>query len=359
MILMHKKISLSDYNIDFGPIASSLKAYLSTKSYTKIVLLVDENSRKHCLPLISDCITDDTLLLEIKSGEKYKCLPTCESIWAAMASAQFDRHSLMINLGGGVIGDMGGFIASCYMRGIDFIQIPTTLLSQVDASVGGKLAIDFKGFKNFIGLFKDPKAVLVDTQFLKTLPQEEVRSGYAEMIKHGLIRSNDIWQDLSKISNPAEQAWEDEVFDSVSIKKDVVTEDPTEQGLRKILNFGHTIGHAIESLSLTTDKPLLHGEAIGLGMIAETYLSEQVNNLSAAESATVVTYLSHIYKGVHTDTLTREDKLIELMKSDKKNKGGKTLFVLLDKIGHATFDHEASSSEIKKAIQRTLELLQS
>ncbi len=356
---MNKKIALANYNIDFGPITSSLKSYLATKSYTKIVLLVDENSRKHCLPLISDCITDDTLLLEIKSGEKFKCLPTCESIWAAMASAQFDRHSLMINLGGGVIGDMGGFIASCYMRGIDFIQIPTTLLSQVDASVGGKLAIDFKGFKNFIGLFKDPKAVLIDTQFLKTLPDEELRSGYAEMIKHGLIRSKDIWKDLKGINNPATQVWDDEVFHSVSIKKEVVTEDPTEQGLRKILNFGHTIGHAIESLSLTTDKPLLHGEAIGLGMIAESFLSEQVNNLSSEETSSIVDYLYSIYKGVHSDILSKENKLIDLMKSDKKNKGGKTLFVLLDQIGKATFDHEADGEEIKKAMRRTLELLQS
>ena len=355
---MEKKITLSDYNINFGPIASSLKAYLETKSYTKIVLLVDENSRKHCLPLISDCITDDTLLLEIKSGEKFKCLPTCESIWAAMASAQFDRHSLMINLGGGVIGDMGGFIASCYMRGIDFIQIPTTLLSQVDASVGGKLAIDFKGFKNFIGLFKNPQAVLIDTQFLKTLPAEELRSGYAEMIKHGLIRSKEIWRDLSEIENPAKRVWADEIFHSVAVKKDVVTEDPTEQGLRKILNFGHTIGHAIESLSLTTDKPLLHGEAIGLGMIAETYLSEQTNELSSEATEAVVLYLSQIYKGVHADTLSKEDKLIELMKSDKKNKGGKTLFVLLDQIGQATFDHEVEEAEVKKALQRTLELFQ-
>ncbi len=356
---MNKNITLSDYDISFGPIETTLKAYLEKRAYTKIVLIVDENSRKHCLPLISECINDDTLLLEIKSGERYKCLPTCESIWAAMATAQLDRHGLVINLGGGVIGDMGGFIASCYMRGIDFIQIPTTLLSQVDASVGGKLAIDFKGFKNFIGLFKNPKAVLIDTEFLKTLPTEEVRSGYAEMVKHGLIRSHKIWNQLSKIENPTKRLWSDEVHDSVLIKKDVVVDDPTEQGIRKILNFGHTIGHAIESLSLTTDRPLLHGEAIGLGMIAETYLSQQVNNLTQDQTHQVTRYLAKIYQEVSTDTLLRKKEILDIMKSDKKNKGGKTLFVLLEEIGSATFDNEASEEDINRAIERTYDLIES
>ncbi len=352
-----KTIELEDYKILLGPVGDSLNAFLKDKNYTKMCVLVDEHTREHCLPLISDSLSENVLLLEIKSGEQYKCLPTCESIWAAMAASHFDRHSLMINLGGGVIGDMGGFVASCYMRGIDFIQIPTTVLSQVDASVGGKLAVDFNGFKNFIGLFNNPKTVLIDPTFIDTLPPEEIRSGYAEMIKHGLINSAEIWNRLKASLDYKKIDWPEEIHESVLVKKDVVESDPEEKGRRKILNFGHTIGHAIESYALTSDKPLLHGEAIGLGMIAESFLSRDLCGLSEDAVTEITAFLNPIYGKVSLDALDHMDKVLDLMKSDKKNKGGKILFALLEDIGKATHDIEATKEQIIGAITELKGLL--
>ena len=218
-------IQLRDYKISYGPAAQAIRVYLNSKHYTSICILVDENSKKHCLPLLA--MEQPYHMIEIESGESHKGLSTCEFIWSNMASIGVDRHALLINLGGGVIGDMGGFCASCYMRGIDFVQIPTTLLSQVDASIGGKLAVDFKGLKNFIGLFQNPQEVIVDYTFINTLPQTELRSGYAEMIKHALIQNSDIWYRIRGCEHWSNLDWQSEIYPSILIKKEVVEQDPT------------------------------------------------------------------------------------------------------------------------------------
>jgi 3-dehydroquinate synthase len=286
----------------------------------------------------------------IKSGEHHKNLATCEQVWDRMTKANMDRHSLLVNLGGGVIGDLGGFCASTYKRGIDFIQIPTTLLAQVDASVGGKLGIDFHGLKNHIGVFQLPKAVLIDPKFIDTLSIQQKKSGFAEIIKHCLIRDEKEWSairqqsfeelDLSKL-----------IAHSVAIKEAVVLEDPKEAGSRKILNFGHTLGHAIETYLLDKGKrKILHGEAIAIGMIVEAFISHQRDLISLQELEEIESYLFENYGRVklHTEEIS---KIIALTAQDKKNKGKEIRFSLLTGIGDCGYDIPVSASEMKKAIQ--------
>ena len=265
-----------------------------------------------------------------------------------MTEAVLDRQALVINLGGGVIGDMGGFCASVYKRGIPFITIPTTLLSQVDASVGGKLGIDFFGFKNHLGVFQLPEAVLIASEFLATLPQRELRSGYAEVIKHGLIRDATYFRALPS-TNWQRQDWARIIRHSIEIKKAVVQVDPKESGLRKILNFGHTIGHAIESFYLTRSQPLLHGEAIAIGMIAEGFLSFEKIGFSFEELNEMSTMLLTIFGKVELDP-NDCDRLVELCAQDKKNEGSTQLFTLLPKIGDCNYNIAVTREEIKHAI---------
>ncbi|MFT6807215.1 MAG: 3-dehydroquinate synthase [Saprospiraceae bacterium] len=344
-----RQIQLSNYNVEVGPIRESLQAFLKGNTYTSITVIVDENTEKHCLLLIASILPEHHLVT-ITSGEEHKTLATCEQIWGAMAANKVDRHGLVINLGGGVIGDMGGFVASTYMRGLDFIQIPTTLLSQVDASVGGKLGVDFNGLKNFIGLFQNPKAVLVDPNFINTLTPEDHRSGYAEMIKHAMIRDRSIWDRLTKLNTWRDMDQMEEIYESIQIKKDVVSQDPREGGLRKILNFGHTIGHAVETLSFSTDHPYLHGEAIGIGMAAEALLSVQHCGLPKEDAEQISSYLNKVYDGLDLSILSRHEEIIELLHSDKKNKGGKLQFSLLKEIGNCTWDISVSLNDIKSSI---------
>ncbi len=266
-----------------------------------------------------------------------------------MTELALDRKTLMLNLGGGVIGDMGGFCASIYKRGIRFINLPTTLLSQVDASVGGKLGVDFRGLKNHLGVFNEPETVLIAAEFLETLPKEELRSGYAEIIKHGLIHDAAYFNSL-KTSNWESQSWEDLIQKSVAIKKTVVTADPKENGLRKILNFGHTIGHAFESYFLDSANHLLHGEAIALGMIAEGYLSVKKCGMSSEDLEILTKTLLGIYGKVNFD-LNQLDPILDLCIQDKKNEGNTLMFSLLKSIGDCTYNIPVTREEILEAIQ--------
>jgi len=308
---------------------------------------MDENTSAHCLSLIEDCLSN-WHKIQIESGETHKTLQTCDFIWKEMTAAGLDRNSLLINLGGGVIGDMGGFCAATYKRGIDFINIPTTLLSQVDASVGGKLGIDFHGFKNHIGLFREPNAILVDTTFLKTLPKRELRSGFAEIIKHSLIASSEQWNKL-KLQSFDEYNFSELVVSSAEIKKQVVKEDPLESGKRKILNYGHTIGHAIESYFLETKSRLLHGEAIAIGMICEAFIANEKDLIGDKELQEITRFILGVYNKVSIEENTFEE-IIELMSQDKKNKGNKILMALPDGIGRAVWDVDVSISDIKESI---------
>ncbi len=330
-------------------VAETLTTLLAAKRHSKIMVLVDENTRKHCLPHVIDAIANATVI-EIKSGEEAKNLDTCSQIWKEMTRQQLDRKALLINLGGGVIGDMGGFCAATYKRGIDFIQVPTTLLSQVDASVGGKLGIDFMGLKNHIGVFEKPLAVLINTGFLATLSKAELRSGYAEIIKHCLIADADKWKEI--IATPYDRLdWQDLAEHSVSIKSKVTEEDPLENGLRKILNFGHTIGHAVESYFLPLgSKKLLHGEAIAVGMVAEAYLAYQRKFISEADLNQITTYLLHIYGAVAISDFDI-DNILPYALQDKKNESNTILCTLLAEVGQANYNQEISLEDIRTALE--------
>ncbi|NBW02887.1 MAG: 3-dehydroquinate synthase [Cytophagia bacterium] len=336
--------------VKIAPISESLATFFAQNEYSHIAILVDEFTNKYCLPIIQDLLPSNFTKILIKSGEHHKNLATCERVWDRMTQANMDRHSLLVNLGGGVIGDLGGFCASTYKRGIDFIQIPTTLLAQVDASVGGKLGIDFHGLKNHIGVFQLPKAVLIDPKFIDTLSIQQKKSGFAEIIKHCLIRDEQEWNvirqesfeelDLSKL-----------IAHSVAIKEAVVLEDPKETGLRKILNFGHTLGHAIETYLLDKGKrKILHGEAIAIGMIVEAFISHQRDLISLQELEEIESYLFENYGRVklHPEEIS---KIIALTAQDKKNKGKEIRFSLLTGIGDCGYDIPVSASEMKKAIQ--------
>lgn len=336
---------MQQHNTDITTnIASTLSNYLEGKNYSKIAVLVDENTEQHCLPKVISVLPEH-YLIKIESGEENKHLATCENIWMALTEAGFDRKALLINLGGGVIGDMGGFAASAYKRGFDFINVPTTLLSQVDASVGGKLGIDFHGFKNHIGFFKEPKTVLIDTVFFQTLPFRELRSGFAEVIKHGLIFDQTYWKQVKQM-DLHETDWTSVVERSVDIKKEVVKQDPFESGLRKILNFGHTIGHAVESYFLEKeDLRLLHGEAIAIGMICEAYISKKITGLSKPELDEIVDFLREVYQPRSIDSEVFEE-ILNLTLQDKKNEGGVVQFSLLTKIGECSVNIPVSTADM-------------
>ncbi len=326
-----------------------------TISQRQIAVLVDKNTYEFCYPKLKNILPPHEIIC-IEAGEQHKNLTTCEYIWQKFTDFQFDRKALLINLGGGVIGDMGGFCAATYKRGIDFIQIPTTLLSQVDASVGGKLGIDFQGYKNHIGVFALPKAVIVDTSFLDTLPLRELKSGFAEVLKHCLIADKIMWEKICEfvITNKIQTIthnnfdWNEIVKHSIEIKNNITSLDPDEKGLRKILNFGHTIGHAIESFYLLTQNPekiLLHGEAIALGMIAESELSYQRNLITKEELEQIKTLLYHFYGDSKID-INDITNIANLTLQDKKNENGQIQTCLLSGIGNCLYQQVISIEEI-------------
>jgi 3-dehydroquinate synthase len=310
----------------------------------KVAILVDENTKKFCLEMIP---TEAAQIIEIHSGEKHKTLETCTDIWYQMTQFGMSRKSLLINLGGGVIGDMGGFVASTYKRGIRFVNIPTTLLSQVDASIGGKLGIDFQGLKNHVGIFRDPDAVILSNEFLKTLESRQLRSGFAEVIKHGLIWDKKYFETIRNYTFPTNVEWPYLLRRSVEIKGEVVSQDPLEQGLRKILNFGHTLGHAVETYHLENHIDILHGEAIAIGMIMEMHLSMQKGWIDETDLNEISHWLIEIFG--HLGSVPDTEPLIRLMSHDKKNEADRINFSLLKNPGECTFDIQVEQSMIEKA----------
>ena len=329
-------------------ISFDLSKYLNQLGHSQLGVISDSNTAKFCYPIIEKLLPEGHKHFSFAAGEANKNLNTCTQIWQWMTGEAFDRKALIINLGGGVTGDMGGFCAATYKRGIRFVNIPTTLLSQVDASVGGKLGIDFNGFKNHIGVFTEPELVLISEIFLETLPHHELRSGYAEVLKHGLIQNANYFSCL-KIQDWENQNWREITEKSVQIKREVVEKDPKESGLRKILNFGHTIGHAFESFYLNSEKHLLHGEAIAIGMICEAFLSHKKSGLPKDDLKSITDALTEIY-GVFQFPISDTDDIIKLCSQDKKNEGATVNFSLLRRIGNCDFNITAATSEIKEAI---------
>ncbi|MFM2267936.1 MAG: hypothetical protein RL757_1377 [Bacteroidota bacterium] len=325
-----QKIDLADYSIFIGNDWNEWNIFL--QQYQKIVVLCDGNTEKFCFePFSNHFPAHKTSRIRIGAGETFKNLETCQHIWQQLFELQADRNTLLINLGGGVIGDMGGFCAATFKRGMPFLQLPTTLLSQVDASIGGKLGIDFGGVKNSIGVFQNPKAVFVFPQFLKTLSAAELRSGFAEIVKHALIADKNQWNAIKNLENLKNIDFSTFLKHSLEIKKRIVEIDPFEKGLRKALNFGHTIGHAVESLALESPKPLLHGEAVAIGMICETWLSHKILGLPKEEVTAVTNFILKIYG--KNDINFNNNALLALMQQDKKNEAARINFSLLPALG--------------------------
>lgn len=338
------------YNVQIGPITQANFNWLEAKNYAGWVLFADENTAELCLPLIEDFLPEDTPVIVVPEGELNKNLETCQDMWEDLFAAGVGRRWCAICLGGGVLEDMAGFVASTYKRGIDFLQIPTTLLSMVDSSVGGKLGVDFNNLKNSIGVFNDPIAVWIDPTFLQTLPPREIRSGYGEVIKHGLIADREQWERIKTITDLDDVDWQTIIPASVNIKREIVLEDPFEKGRRKALNFGHTIGHAIESYWLETDHRLFHGEAIAAGMVMEAWLSTQLDKLTEADLTEISNYCLTVY-GHQSVPEEAFPELLTLMQQDKKNEDHRINFTLLSAPGKARINATAEGELILEAVR--------
>lgn len=337
---------LPDYIKFTDSAAGTLIEVLDALKPDKVAILVDENSERFCLSRLSEI--SQFIIIRIESGEQNKNITTCSHIWSVLTENEFSRKSVLVNVGGGVIGDMGGFAAVTFKRGIRFINIPTTLLSQVDASIGGKLGIDFNGLKNHIGIFREPTAVILDGVFLETLPINQLRSGYAEIIKHGLIADRDYWEKLKEFTFP-EIPWDQLLHSSVLIKNRVVLSDPFEKGNRKILNFGHTVGHAIETWYLENNHELLHGEAVAIGMIMEAKIGVIVGLLDESVLTEILIYIKSVFGLVNI--LPDTEQIIDLMLQDKKNVGDTIMLSIVSGIGKCEYDVKSSNSQIAEAIE--------
>jgi 3-dehydroquinate synthase len=336
---------MSVVTIDQNP-ATLLQSLFAKKQWSAVIALTDSNTHVHCYPLIQSHLPQHHLLA-IPAGEEFKTVDTCLKVWKQFTEWQLDRHALVLILGGGVAGDLGGFCAATYKRGIDFALMPTTLLAQVDASIGGKLGIDFEGYKNHIGVFCEPLATLISPAFLKTLPERELRSGFAEVIKHCLISDRAMWEVIrNKLLK--EQDWITLIEHSVNFKKGVIEKDPREKGLRKILNFGHTVGHALESYFLNSEHRLFHGEAIAAGMLAEARIANRKQLLQSADLEGIAGFIKKNYPEVQLPP--NADAIINRMRQDKKNKGNAILMALPGEIGQARWDVEVSPEEIEESL---------
>lgn len=355
-----KTIHYQTTTIQFGELTSSTFAeILHAKKYrhSKKIILTDEHVSELWLDFFISTFDAlaDAEIIQLEAGEENKDLEICTHVWGALSDYHVKRNDLIINIGGGVITDMGGFIAATFKRGIDFINIPTTLLSQVDASIGGKTGINFGEHKNQIGLFADPIAVFIDTNFLSTLAFDELLSGYAEMLKHGLIANKSYWIKLKDLDLNSPATLLETVYTSVGIKKQIVEKDPTEQGERKLLNFGHTVGHAIESYLLKENKHVPHGICVGWGMLTEAYLSVQSAGLSAVEFDEINHLIRSKFPVIDLQH-SAIDQIMKFMKNDKKNTSKKINFTLLNEIGVGIIDQTVLLKNIKEALRTTLNL---
>lgn len=336
----------TDYYVHFEENAfASMTNYLDDNFHSKIFVLVDLNTKRDCFPYFLNKLKNYKFeIIEIPEGEINKNLSTCIDIWNKLTNLGADRKSLMINLGGGVITDMGGFVASTFKRGIKFINIPTTLLSMVDASVGGKTGIDLGVLKNQIGMFSNPEMVLVDSQFLNTVSPREIRSGMAEIIKYGFTFDQEIWEQIKSSSEIDLSLIQTLVYKSVEIKNNVVLKDLKEDSIRKVLNFGHTIGHAIESYFLESKEKanLTHGEAIAIGMVIELYFSSKLFNFPLEATNSLKKFVLDYYGKTAINEVDYQP-IIHLMAFDKKNVSGKVNFILLKNMEQYKIDVQVDS----------------
>lgn len=335
-----------------GNLERDLVSAISECEHDRIFVLTDETTQQLCWPKIKNfkALKDCTPII-IKATDTHKNLDTLAEVWQALSNGGATRHSLMINLGGGMVTDLGGFAASTFKRGIDFINIPTTLLAMVDASVGGKTGINFGGLKNEIGVFSDSRFVIINTQFLDTLDHDNICSGYAEMLKHGLISDERTWAELVTfdLDTPDLSKLQRMVAESIKVKERIVEADPHEHGIRKALNLGHTMGHAFESFAMRRGTPILHGYAVAYGLISELYMSARKTAFPTDRMHQTVRFIRENY-GTLNITCDDYPTLIELMHHDKKNTSGIINFTLLGNVGDIRINQTANEEEIKEAL---------
>lgn len=351
---MNTTIRSRNYQVHLGDDAlQQVEKYLTSNTRviaSKKIILVDGNTKEYCLPQLQEAAISlrNTEVLKIPAGEASKSIDTIAKLWQQLAELGADRNSILVNLGGGVVGDIGGFTAATYMRGIHFINLPTTLLSMVDASVGGKNGINFAGYKNQVGTFDEPGAVFVWPGFLNTLPSDELRSGFAEVIKHAIISDQNKWNEVSSIENFDSVNWFEIIKESIWTKNKIVNSDYRDKHLRKSLNFGHTIGHALESYSQKNHSRVLkHGEAIAIGMIGEIFLSEKLCGLNKEYADEIYRFISSHYSlSFHFEN----DALLALIKGDKKNENDDVNFSLIRSIGEPVINQHADDKLILQAL---------
>jgi len=348
-------MQINSYNskiIVESDLSSSLKPVIRNVQPKKIFVIVDSNTYEYCFSQLNEIIQHkNVFVLTIGQGEKNKNFDTVSKIWDFLQANKCERGSLIINLGGGLLLDIGGFAAATFQRGVKFIHIPTTLLSMVDASIGGKLGFNFNGIKNQIGLFQAPGFVIINPSFLKTLNERQIYAGWAEMLKHGLIHSQEHLDHIIK-QNPLKLGkadWEKLIHNSLKIKNQFVINDPYEKGIRKALNVGHTIGHAFESLSFEKKQPLLHGEAVANGIICELFLSSQLIGFPRGKAEAITDSILKSYSQIKIDNQDI-DKLEQIMLFDKKNKDNAINFSLLKDVGALALDQYVSEEEVKRSL---------
>ena len=334
LVILMKVIYDKSYKVFFGQsVLNHLAQTIINKEYSNVFVLVDDNTEKFCLPILKPYL-ENFILIKIPSGEVNKNLKTANIIWDDLQQHSANRNAVLLNLGGGTLSDIGGFCAATFKRGIDFINIPTTLLSMVDAAIGGKQGLDLNNYKNLIGVFQHPEQIFIFPEFINTLPNNEKRNGLAEIIKHALVSDDKLFDKIistSKIDTEQLEKW---IEKSAKIKIKIINKDPFEKGLRKVLNFGHTIGHAVETFSLINDsEPLKHGEAVAIGIICESYLSYKCNKLSKEEFDLIVQFIFKNFDKYMSNWNNK--KLLKIMQNDKKNINSEINFTLLKKIGKA------------------------
>lgn len=354
------KTNNSISTLHWGELKNNLQTFLEVHyKEKKIALLVDENTLKNCLPII-DALQIDALrqceIIEIEASEHSKSIEVATHLWQTLQELNFNRNDLLINLGGGVVCDLGGFVASCYKRGMNFIHIPTSLLAMVDASLGGKTGINLENAKNQVGTFALANAIFIDPIFLYTLPQRELISGFAEVVKHALISDKNVFEDL-KIIDPLndEMHWLPLIQKAAEIKLHIVEKDFNEIGLRKVLNFGHSIGHAIESWAMHNNIHLLHGEAVAAGMIAEAWLSYTHGSLNKSELKEIELIIDSHFQRLEIPTAAL-NTVVGYLQNDKKNTSTLPSFSLLKHIGEAIYNQELPLQEAEKALHYYLKI---
>lgn len=342
---------MNNINIYSQNVNEDLKPILENYIKEGIFIITDENTSFFCFPVIKDLFEDNYHLIEIKSGEANKILETAEYLWNYLSEKKASRKSLIINLGGGIITDIGGFVASTYQRGIDFINIPTTLLAMVDAAIGGKNGINLNSLKNQIGSINCPIKNIISAEFLSTLPKNELVAGFAEVLKHALLKSESEWQKIKSITpeNIDVNTLQEIVNGSAKIKEYFVEKDPMEKGVREALNFGHTIGHGIETYFNRKNSPILHGEAVAIGIITELFLSNKVLNFDFHKLFEVAEYVASYFPSYKID-YKDYNEVYEIMKHDKKNKENKIRFSLLKQIGEIQINQVCEKEDVFEAL---------